>query len=52
VLFALSAEDRVELIYDHPIRKAGRTTGSARLCLYDLSTFVNSQEFGWASHNP
>jgi hypothetical protein len=47
VLFALSAEDRVELIYDHPIRKAGRTTGSARLCLYDISTFVASDEFHW-----
>ena len=48
VLFALSAEDRVELIYDHPIRKPGRTTGSARLCLYDVSTFVDSDEFRWA----
>lgn len=49
VLFALSAEDRVELIYDHPIRKPGRTTGSARLCLYDVTTFVDSEEFRWAS---
>jgi len=48
VLFALSAEDRVELIYDHPIRKTGRTTGSGRLCLYDISTFVASDEFRWA----
>ncbi len=49
VLFALSAEDRVELIYDHPIRKPGRTTGSARLCLYDVSTFVESDDFHWAA---
>ena len=52
VLFALSAENRVELIYDHPIRKAGRTTGSARLCLYDITTFIGSEEFGWASTSP
>lgn len=45
VLFALSSEDRVELIYDHPIRKPGRTSGSARLCLYDIGTFVDSDVF-------
>ena len=49
VLFALSAEDRVELIYDHPIRKPGRTTGHARLCIYDVSTFVDSDEFRWVA---
>lgn len=47
VLFALSAESVVELIYDNPIRKAGRTRGSARLCLYDVATFVRSEEFRW-----
>jgi hypothetical protein len=49
VLFALSSEDHVELIYDHPIRKAGRTTGSARLCLYDIATFVSADDYRWAS---
>ena len=48
LLFALSAEDRLEIIYDHPIRKAGRTVGSARLCLYDIGTFVRSGDFRWA----
>ncbi|MGH8545352.1 MAG: hypothetical protein ACREX3_17345 [Gammaproteobacteria bacterium] len=48
VLFTLSVESRVELIYDHPIRKLGRTSGAARLCLYDISTFVDSDEFRWA----
>lgn len=47
VIFSLSSERRVEIIYDHPIRKPGRTTGSARLCLYDLSTFMRSQDFAW-----
>ena len=49
VLFALSAEQRVELIYDHPIRNAGRTHGSARLCLYEVGTFARSGEFSWTS---
>ncbi len=49
VLFALSAESRVELIYDHPIRKPGRTSGVARICVYDIATFVMSEDFNWAA---
>lgn len=41
-LFALSHPD-VEIIYDHPIRKAGRTSGIARLCVYDVGTFLESE---------
>lgn len=48
VLFALSRRDAVELIYDNPIRKAERTSGSARLCLYDVGTFIQSDLFAWA----
>jgi hypothetical protein len=47
VLFTLAAEDRVEIVYDHPIRKPGRTTGSARLCIYDISTFWTSPASRW-----
>jgi len=36
LLFALSEPERVELIYDHPIRREGRTTGSARLLVYHV----------------
>ena len=42
VLFALSRPHAVELVYDHPIRKANRTTGEARVCVYDVGRFVTS----------
>lgn len=44
LLFALSRPD-VEIIYDHPIRKADRTSGFARLCVYDVGTFLGSELF-------
>lgn len=44
LLFALSRPD-VEIIYDHPIRKADRTSGVARLCVYDIGTFLSSELF-------
>ncbi|WP_371417124.1 hypothetical protein [Granulicella sp. S156] len=37
VLFSLLTPRSVELIYDHPIRKASRTEGIGRVLLYDLS---------------
>jgi hypothetical protein len=37
VLFALASSKTVELVYDHPIRKATRTAGKARLLLYEVS---------------
>lgn len=40
VLFAIAAVDRVELVYDHPLRKAKRTLGRARLLAYDVSSFL------------
>jgi hypothetical protein len=39
VLYAINNPQRVELVYDHPIRKAQRTTGSARLLVYFVSPF-------------
>ncbi len=36
VLFALSEPERVELVYDHPIRREGRTAGAARLLVYHV----------------
>lgn len=37
VLYALASSRPVELVYDHPIRKATRTAGTSRLLLYELS---------------
>lgn len=37
VLFALANPRTVELVYDHPIRKANRTTGASRLLAYNVS---------------
>jgi hypothetical protein len=37
VLYALATSKPVELVYDHPIRKATRTTGTAKLLVYHLS---------------
>ncbi|MBM0237709.1 hypothetical protein JNW88_12020 [Micromonospora sp. ATA32] len=45
VLFALSRPSGVELIYDHPVRKGRRTTGEARVCVYDVGSFVTSDLF-------
>jgi hypothetical protein len=37
VLYYLDHSTTTELLYDHPVRKAQRTSGASRLCLYDLS---------------
>ena len=42
VLYALTSRRRVEIVYDHPIRKAQRTLGTARLLVYHVSTFAHS----------
>lgn len=41
VLFALSNSIPVELVHDHPIRKAGRTGGTARLLVYHVSALFD-----------
>lgn len=45
VLFAIARPGRVELMYDNPRRKDKRTTGEARVCLYDVGTFLQSDLF-------
>jgi hypothetical protein len=42
VMFAVRYPDRVELIYDHPVRKPGRTEGEFRTLVYSLSVFAES----------
>lgn len=37
VLYAIANPSSVELVYDHPIRKAKRTEGTARLLAYHIS---------------
>ena len=42
-LFLLTANDpdhNVEIVYDHPIRKAKRTAGAARVAVYHVSSFI------------
>ena len=40
VLYCLRNPRRIELLYDHPVRKAERTSGTSRVCVYDLSLFA------------
>lgn len=40
VLFSMSGYESVEIVYDHPIRKAKRTSGSARILVYHVSDFA------------
>jgi hypothetical protein len=40
VLYNIARPRQVELVYDHPIRKRERTTGTARLLVYHISAFV------------
>lgn len=40
VLFAITNPERIELVYDHPIRKEGRTTGADRLFVYHVSAIA------------
>lgn len=48
VLYALSRPSSVQLVYDFPVRKAKRTLGSARVCVYDVSEFCESDLFNEA----
>lgn len=38
-LFALTHPNQSALLYDHPIRSRQRTSGSGRLCIYDIAQF-------------
>ena len=39
ILYALSHPERTELMFDHPVRKAGRTKGIGLIHIYDFGTF-------------
>lgn len=38
ILFAIANPQSVEIVYDHPVRKASRTQGASRLLVYYLSS--------------
>jgi hypothetical protein len=40
VLFAITNPEKIELVYDHPIRKHGRTAGTDRLYVYHLNAIA------------
>jgi len=40
VMFALTSPSRIELIYDNPIRKEGRTDGLDRLLVYHVGAIT------------
>lgn len=40
ILFNIVSARPVEIVYDHPVRKPGRTTGASRLLQYHLSSFA------------
>ena len=40
VLFAISTNRSVEIVYDHPIRKQNRTIGSANILLYEINQLL------------
>ncbi len=41
LLFVIGNTRQRELIYDHPIRKAKRTSGASRLLIYDIDGFMS-----------
>jgi hypothetical protein len=41
ILYAITSPQNVELVYDHPVRKARRTEGFAHLLVYHISSFLH-----------
>lgn len=41
VMFAITKPNVVEIVYDHPIRKRGRSDGTSKLHVYHISTFIH-----------
>ena len=39
ILFAIANPDTTEIMFDHPVRKAGRTTGIGTIHIYDFGQF-------------
>ena len=42
VLFTICTNRSVEVVYDHPIRKPNRTTGSANILVYDIGLLLSN----------
>ncbi|WP_284760854.1 hypothetical protein [Curtobacterium sp. MEB011] len=42
VLYATLNPAAVELLYDHPIKSKGRTTGASKVCVYDIASHLAS----------
>ena len=42
VLFAIANPDRVEIVYDHPVRRPDRAVGTGPLCMFPLDGFVRA----------
>jgi len=45
VLYTISNPSLVQLVHDHPRRKERRTLGTSNVCLYEVSTFCESDLF-------
>ena len=39
ILYHMDYADNTEILYDHPVRRAQRTRGTSRVCVYELSAF-------------
>ncbi len=42
VIYATMHPESVELLYDHPIKSKGRTTGASKFCVYDVRAHLAS----------
>ena len=42
ILYRLSTDRSVEIVYDHPIRKPNRTVGSANILLYEVNQLLSN----------
>ena len=42
ILFTILANRPVEIVYDHPIRKPNRSTGSANILVYEINQLLSS----------
>lgn len=49
ILYALAKPRQVEIVYDNPVRRRGRSAGQARVLVYGLSAFMRNPEFGWGT---
>lgn len=43
VMFSINRPSRVEIVYDHPVRKSGRTDGTSKLHVYHVSAVLKSE---------